>query len=272
MSAALKLDQQNSTVQNIAPPAPEKVKSGIKYYDEIVFSKIEKKQKVFNWYAGLFSPYWFAYKGMWKSYAMWVVPNIMCSSIIKSTGMNLTILLGTGIGFIIASGQTANKDYHTYCKLNKNSKSNVWAGIGGIFVVILITSFLDGFIPSFTKNFSASYTKSRNALKNKEQRQPQSAQTTVEANEESYTQSSMAIMDGEKAIGKGLSFTGMYLGIQTVDETPVVVVSDLNGGAQWLISFGEQYKPTIAQLKVGGSYQFICRIMKIDTLNICQME
>lgn len=271
MSAALKLEQQDSHVPLHAVPTPEKVSSGIKYYDEIVFPKLIKKQKVFNWYAGFFSPFWFAYKGMWKSYAIWVLPYILGTSIVEMVIKKPSIQLGLGLGFIIAVGQIANTEYYNHCKTNKTSKSNIWTGIGGLFIMTFVVLFLESFIPAFTQSFKASYNKSKNSNTRQiaSEIEPIQQDTTASV---AYTQSAMAVMDGEKAVGKGVSFSGMYMGLQTIDQTPVIMVSDVNGGAQWLITFGDKYKSTIAQLKVGGSYQFLCRITKIDTFNVCEME
>lgn len=242
--------------------------SGLPKYDDDVFPRIEKGEKVFNWYAGLFSVYWFAYKGMWTEWFVYCISYLLAYSVAEALHLNV-LMIGMSIGFIGLVGRTANKKYLNHLKGGLHKKDNIGFGIGGfvgyMVIAVFAANFIGAFMPAFTKSF-------RQAAK-QSQTNSSSQRNIASDSRPDYTQSSMAIMDGNQAVGKSLQFNGMFIGVQTIQDTPVLLVSDIQAGTQWWITISEAHRNSLAQMKVGASYRFECIISEIETaMNICDLK
>lgn len=239
------------------------VLSGIPHYDNEVFPKIKKGEKVFNWYAGMFSIFWLPYKGLWLPYAKWIIPYYFGIAFLQALNLK-SVIIGASIALVFGVGRVANKLYYEHCKRHSKTTSNIGLGVVGVIAGLLLSLFAGNFATSFVASFKSSYNKSATT-------QTSAAQASNDA--KIYQQSSLAVMDGENAIGNRLKFAGMYLGIQTIEDTPVMLISDTQGGVQWWMTFSEQHKASIAQMRVGSAYTFDCVIQKIAlAMNVCALQ
>jgi hypothetical protein len=271
MGAAEKLKVDDS--KQILSPVGQanEVKSGIEYYDQKVFPVMGKGKAPFNWYAGLFSAYWLPYKGLWKEFAMWLLPYSFLVGVLDELGAAWGVM-GAAIGLVVGVGSTANKSYFEHLKSNPSSKSNVLAGIGGVIAYlvafVLITQLCAEFAAGY-RGFKAKQAKYAPTSSTASSREVASTRDSTPT----YTSTAMAVMDGDEAIGKIIQFQAMFGGVQNVDGVPVIFATDLQNSSVWYIGFSDRYKPQIANMKPSTLYTFQCEIRGIDSpINVCFMD
>lgn len=284
-------------IQNLnntqTPPPPVIVKTGITYYDDNVFPRMANGEKVFNWYAGLFGVFWLPYKGLWKMWASNFIPYAIVVALLDA--MNLApVSFGMACAFIWSIGRSANERYLDNLRVQKKDTTSVGVGIGGVFaylaIFVFMTSFWNGFIPAFTKNFNKTrvskqevqYLDHQNLKQPQqqvvEQTEPPQMQETDSTNREiastkTYETATLALVDGENAIGNRVKITGLYAGLTVDDGVPLLAVTDSNGGGVWMIRFTDRFKAEIASLKQGSAYNFECTITSLDMgVSECLMQ
>lgn len=177
------------------------VKCGIEKYDANIFPMVEKNKAPFNFVAALFFTYWLPYKGLWKDFATWAIPFAILGG--ASDAINLNWLyLGITMACMIGVGTVANRKYYELIKSHgSTNKQSVWAGVSGLVLTMIlfaataeITGRLIGHRPSEEQQMGEKSNPS----------QPDTG--VIQGSEQVYTQSSLAVMDGENAVGKKLKF------------------------------------------------------------------
>lgn len=122
------------------------------HYEKKVFPLLRAGQNKFNWIAAFFSTFWFAYKGLWRTWFVYLVPFAFLTSILALVfeGQPLassSVTFGVNITMIVTMGFIANRKYfERFESGNVTSKGNVFAGFGG---VLLFTIFV--YLPDFVR-------------------------------------------------------------------------------------------------------------------------
>lgn len=257
MSTAYRLppNSSNQVPTGMPPKATRQVSTGIPHYDNVVFPRIENGEKVFNWIAAVFPAFWLPYKGLWTSYAKWVLPTLFVCSFYPK------VAFVSWIALMYFVGRDANKLYYEASQSAPNSQGSVGLGVLGLFGGS-IASILGGALAAAT--LMASEVEGESGVE--QNRQPQSVSET-------YSQSSLAILDGQNAVGKLLKFDGRFIGIDSMNGTPYLTVGDVQSNTIWIVTFSTEDRSTVAQLAFGEIYTFICKIRKIGNYeNICELQ
>jgi hypothetical protein len=123
--------------------------TGIKYYDEKVFPKIEKRKRTFNLIGGVFWTFWYAYKGMWIKWLQWaliscVVFFISFFELKVPDTYQIRAIWGIQIIVGLIIGCFANVEYykHVYKHKPVRSRRGLIFGILGLLVYPLLLWFL----------------------------------------------------------------------------------------------------------------------------------
>lgn len=125
--------------------------TGNAFYDQEVFPRLAKGEKVFNWRAALFGYFWFPYKGLWTSWLKWYLPFALVSSLLLQLRWTVPLLMGSIVLFLLI-GFRANEEYFLLVRRRPASTENPWAGLGGwliyVFCYTLFLGLWGGFFPS----------------------------------------------------------------------------------------------------------------------------
>ena len=113
------------------------------YYEEQIFTKVENHQIPFNWYAALFGPFWFAYKGMWKEWRFLYVPFacalvlLHAASLVYSKYILVTRVLMLAYLFVVAwyGGKVANYNYFVFYK-RKSAEAELNQPLRGVTALV----------------------------------------------------------------------------------------------------------------------------------------
>lgn len=159
MGAALKLEEQNVTTEKSQP-----VKSGIHYYDNEVFPKLEEGKTHFNWYAFFFGVYWLPSKGLMTDYAKLYLPLAVAAGLSEAAPRFAFAYLVSSIAISITSGKIASKAFLNKCKTStKPHDDNILKGIGGVVLWVIVSAVAAGFFGGFIQGFNQGLSQSQSS-------------------------------------------------------------------------------------------------------------